>query len=87
MGVSTLEDRPGLWIIPCEAIHTFGMKMAIDSIFLDKQLRVKKVHSSLGPGRIAVCVTAHSVLELRVGSIASSGTKPGDWLECVEVRG
>jgi len=76
----------GLWIIPCEAIHTFGMKIAIDTVFLDKKLRVRKVKASVQPGRIAVCITAHSVLELPAGAIESSRTAVGDQLEMREVQ-
>ncbi len=75
-----MQDE-GLWIVPCEGIHTFGMKMPIDSVFLDKGLRVKKLQLGLKPGRVAMCLTAHSVLELPVGSIASSATAVGDQLE------
>lgn len=75
---SLLSDGEGLWIVPCEAIHTFGMKMPIDSIFLDRTLRVRAVQKALKPRRIAVCLRAHSVLELPVGTIERSGTQIGD---------
>ena len=81
LGVSDFDEDRGLWIIPCEAIHTFGMKVTLDSIFLDKRLRVRSLRSNLKPGRIAVCLRAHSVLELPVGTIARSGTLIGDQLE------
>jgi uncharacterized protein len=75
----------GLWIVPCEAIHTFGMKMAIDTVFLDRNLRVRKLKANVRPGRIAVCITAHSVLELPPGAIEHSRTAVGDQLEMREV--
>ncbi len=43
MGVNELAEGAGIWIAPCEAIHTFGMKIPIDVIFLDAQLRVRKL--------------------------------------------
>ena len=77
-----LDEGSGIWILPCEAIHTFGMKFPIDSIFLDKRLRVRSLHKGLKPGRIAFCLRAHSVLELPVGTIKKSGTLLGDQLDC-----
>ena len=31
----SLADGEGLWISPCEAVHTFGMKFAIDYYGID----------------------------------------------------
>lgn len=46
-----LEEGSGIWIAPCEAIHTLGMKTPIDAIFIDHQLRVKKLRRQLAdPG-------------------------------------
>ena len=83
LGRTAFDELGGLWIVPCEAIHTFGMKIAIDSIFLDKHLKVRSLRSGLKPGRIAICLPAHSVLELPVGVIAASGTVVGDRFECL----
>ena len=83
LGRTAFDEIAGLWIIPCEAIHTFGMKIALDSIFLDKNLKVRSLRSGLKPGRIAICLRAHSVLEVPVGAIAASGTLVGDRLECL----
>ncbi len=70
-----------VWINPCEAIHTFGMRMPIDSIFVDKQLRVRKLACNLKPRRIAICLRAQSVIELPVGTILHSHTAVGDRLQ------
>ncbi len=81
LGVDAMADGSGLWIAPCEAIHTFGMRTPIDAIFLDGGLRVRKLRPSLRPGRIAVCMSASSVLELRPGAISDSATELGDRLK------
>ena len=83
LGRTAFDELGGLWIVPCEAIHTFGMKIAIDSIFLDKTLKVRSLRSGLKPGRIAICLPAYSVLEVPVGVIAASGTVVGDRFECL----
>ncbi len=75
------DEFGGLWIVPCEAIHTFGMLVAIDAVFLDRELRVKGLKQNLRPGRLSFCLRAHSVLELPAGAIANSRTAAGDRLE------
>lgn len=81
LGRTNLVAGEGLWIVPCEAIHTFGMKFPIDLVFLDRNMVVKKVRHDVAPGRLSICLSAHSVLELAAGSIRLTGTLPGDSLE------
>lgn len=78
----SLECSAGLWIVPCEAIHTFFMKFAIDAVFLDRALRVTNVKTNLRPFRMAASLRAHSVLELPVGAVAHSRTEVGHQLQC-----
>jgi uncharacterized membrane protein (UPF0127 family) len=78
---SALEAGHGLWIVPCEGIHTFFMKFAIDVVYIDRKNRVRKVVRQLGAWRLSVCLPAHSVLELPAGTIDSTGTQAGDELE------
>jgi uncharacterized membrane protein (UPF0127 family) len=75
-----LEPGEGLWITPCESVHTFFMKFAIDLVYLDRKKRVRKVRHAVPPWRISGCLAAHSVLELPAGAAAASGTQPGDQL-------
>jgi uncharacterized membrane protein (UPF0127 family) len=81
LGRDMLTAGEGLWIVPCEAVHTFGMRFPIDLVYLDRDKRVKKIRSAVPPLRISACLSAHSVLELASGSIRSTGTQPGDILE------
>lgn len=80
-----LPAGEGLWIVPCEAIHSFGMKFAIDVLFLDRKNRVRKVRERMVPWRIAGSLPAHSTLELPAGTIARTGTVRGDQLEFKQV--
>jgi uncharacterized membrane protein (UPF0127 family) len=86
LGRSGLEHGGGMWIVPCEGIHTFFMKFAIDVIFIDRKKKVRKTVGALGPWRMSLCLRAHSVLELPVGVIEASGTRPGDQLEIGNVE-
>ena len=76
-----LPPGSGLWINPCEAIHTFKMKFPIDVAFLDRSYRVVKIREALGPRRFCVCLRASSVLEMPAGTLAISRTHRGDLLE------
>jgi len=82
-----LEPGQGMWIVPCEAVHSFGMKFAIDVVYLDKKKRVRKTRPAMVPRRISGCLLAHSVLELPAGTIESTGTRPGDQLVFDEKHG
>jgi uncharacterized protein len=75
-----LEPGDGLWIVPCESVHTFFMKFPIDLIYLDKQRKVRKVRHAVGPWRLSACLPAHSVLELPAGTAKRTGTAVGDVL-------
>jgi len=77
----SLPPGQGLWIAPCEAIHTFGMKFPIDVVFLSRKRKVLKVKENMGRRRIALCLRAYSVLELPAGTVARYPTRPGDQLE------
>ena len=51
-----LNDGEGLWIVPCEAVHTFFMKFAIDLIYLDRRHHVKSVVREVRPWRFSACL-------------------------------
>jgi len=83
----SLPAGQGLWIVPCEGIHTFGMKFAIDVVFLDRKKKVLKVRSEMGRRRISLCLLAHSVLELPAGTVVAAALQSGDELEFEETEG
>ncbi len=78
---TVLEPGDGLWIAPCEAVHTFGMKFAIDVLFLDRKRKVLKIRPEMPKSRMSWCLRAHSVLELPSGTAAETQTVAGDQLE------
>ncbi len=82
---SSLEEGDGLWIAPCEAVHSFGMKFAIDVLYLNKQKKILKIRPNMVKSRISLCLRAHSVLELPAGMAAKTGTQVGDELEFEKV--
>lgn len=83
LGRKGLEKGHALWIVPCEAVHTVGMKFALDLIYLDREHCIKKIVRNIPPWRISGCLTAHSVIEFAAGAILESDAQPGDQLEII----
>lgn len=81
LGRNKLSVGEGLWIIPCESVHTFFMRFSIDLVYLDRALKVRKVRSNVPPWRLSACLSAHSVIELAPGTIQTTQTTEGDQLE------
>ena len=75
-----LDPGQGLWIVPCESVHTFFMKFPIDLVYVDKKHVVRKVRNAVAPWRLSACLTAHSILELPAGTAERTRTQPGDKL-------
>lgn len=81
LGRKSLENDEMIWIHRCNSIHTFFMNFPIDCIFLDKDLRIKKVFSDVNPWRITLPVlSASSVIELSGGQARILNLKAGDQL-------
>ena len=79
LGRDGLERSGGLWIEPCNSIHMFFMRFAIDVVFVDRGNQVTRTFTNLGPWRLARGGRkARGVLELPTGTIEQSGTKQGD---------
>jgi uncharacterized protein len=81
LGRKAFTVGEGLHIAPCNSIHTFFMRFAIDALFLDRDGRVVKLLDAIPPWRASgIYFRAHSVLELPAGVAAASGTVEGDRL-------
>lgn len=82
LGTPSLAKGKGIYIVPCRQIHMFGMKYAIDCVFLDKAGTVVGIVQSIGPGALSpIFAKAHGCLELPAGTIADTGTAEGDKIE------
>ncbi|MBK8219955.1 MAG: DUF192 domain-containing protein [Candidatus Obscuribacter sp.] len=82
LGTDSLPDGEGLLLSPCNSIHMFGMKYAIDVIFLDKELVVVDVLENIAPGKASrVYRKAYCCLELPAGKVNLTGTTIGDKLD------
>jgi uncharacterized protein len=86
LGRKGLLPGEGLWIIPCESVHTFFMRFPIDLVYLDRSYRIRKVRNAVGAWRMSACFSAYSVLELPAGTIRESATQAGDLLELIPAK-
>ena len=78
LGTRTLDHSCGLWLKPCNQVHMFGMRYAIDVVFLDDAGHTLRLIHGLKPWRISPRVRrATGVLELPAGTITRSGLQVG----------
>lgn len=78
-----LRAGEGLLIVPCNSVHTLGMRYALDLLFLDRAGRVVGWRADVKPWRGAWCRGAHSTLEMPAGSLVQIKPElgqPFDWL-------
>ena len=81
LGRAHLPPDRALWIWRCNWVHTFGMKFAIDLVYVNKKMQVKKTVSRMRPGRLGMPVwTASSVIEFSAGFLEKHAVNIGDTL-------
>lgn len=64
VGLAFAAPRGPLEIPRCRSVHTFGMRYALDLVWLDAQRRVVRVDRAVPPRRVRCCRRARSVIEL-----------------------
>lgn len=86
LGRKELPQGEGLYLVPCDAIHMFGMSFPIDAVFVDASLAVLEVFADLPVGGTASSRGAHGVLELPAGTTARLGVAKGDRLALTAIE-
>jgi uncharacterized membrane protein (UPF0127 family) len=82
LGASPLQQGEGLILVGEKSIHTLFMKFPIDVVYVDKNYRVIRVDANMVPYRLGPFVAQSAyVLEMPVGTIASTATETGDRLK------
>ena len=77
-----LAHGEGLWITPCRAIHTFGMRFPIDVVALDSNMRVTRLWTHVKANRATgLHRGVRSVLELPAGEICRLDLRVGDQIK------
>jgi len=75
-----LTSSEGMLIIPCNSVHTLGMKYKLDIVYLDKNGKVLKIVKNLPPLRLSFKFSAGSALELKSGEVERLGIEIGQRL-------
>jgi len=82
LGRDHLLFHEGMYLVPCQWIHMFGMRFPIDVAFLASDGRVLALHPALPPNRLSrLVLRAEGVLELAEGALRASDTAVGDVVE------
>jgi uncharacterized protein len=64
VGLDLEEAGVGILIPRCASVHTFGMRFALDLVFLDREMRPLAVRRAVPPRRVLSHRAAAMVLEL-----------------------
>lgn len=82
LGRTHLDTKDGMYIVPTQWIHMFGMQFPIDVAFLGRDGRVLAVHHALKPKRLSrIVLGAEGALELAAGVLRATCTTVGDQVE------
>jgi uncharacterized membrane protein (UPF0127 family) len=81
IGVRQLAEGEGLLIKPCHGVHCMFMSIPIDVVYVDRSDRVVAIDKAMKPWAVGKIYRQSAyVIELPVGAIDGSDTRPGDQL-------
>ncbi len=87
LGKGAAAQGEGLLISPCAAVHSLGMRFALDVVYLNRVGKIVKLGGTLKPGRISfgpfwrvLLPWTCMVLELPQGTCAELGLRKGERL-------
>ena len=79
LGIKRLDPGQGIMIIPCNMVHTVGMSISIDVLFIDKAGEILHIIEAMPPNRFSPHVKkAHYVIELPAGQVKQKKIEIGD---------
>mgnify|MGYP001611195039 FL=1 len=85
LGCNALPEGEALVFPSCSSIHTWGMRFAIDVIFVDRRWRVVSLRPGVRPWRVVWPVRgAWGVVEVAAGTLGRIGLKVGDQLRLAQ---
>ncbi len=70
LGLALLDHPPrgeALLLRRCGSVHTFGMRFAIDVLFLDRHGQLARIVRGVPPRRVLWCAGAAAVVEICAG--------------------
>jgi uncharacterized membrane protein (UPF0127 family) len=82
LGKDAILPGQGVILAPCNSVHTFFMRFAIDVLFVDKDYKVVKIIPELKPNRVTrIYWQSKRVIELPAGQLSFTGTQVQDQLQ------
>ncbi len=82
LGKTDFASDEGLLIIPCQSVHSVGMKFSIDVVFLDNDRQVVALLEKMRPFRCSKFYRdAKMALEIKEGKIQEMRIEIGDQLK------
>ena len=76
LGRTEMHDE-ALVIAPCNAVHTFFMRMAIDILFVTRDGRVTRALHAVPAWRLTASFRAFATIEMPEGTLARTATSAG----------
>jgi uncharacterized protein len=76
-GLAFAPPGAPLEIPGCRSVHTFGMRYALDLIWIDADRRVVRIDRDVAPRRFRGCRKARAVVEVQAGGADSLLTREG----------
>ena len=81
-GMRALPPRTALLLPGCRSVHTFGMRFALDLIWLAEDGAIVDISAAVPPSRIVTRAHARAVVECRAGAgvafrAAIASARPG----------
>jgi hypothetical protein len=78
-----MQGFDGLLIKQCRSIHTFFMMYPLDIVFMNSEMKIKKIIRNIKPWRMTfIYFTSTQVLELEAGTLPLE-VHEGDKLEVI----
>ena len=81
LGRDGLDAGCAVAIAPCQGVHTFGMRFAIDIVAVTREGVVVKIRSSVPRRRIVLALRAFAIIELESGAANTADLQVGDRLQ------
>ena len=87
LGRDSLDPGAAFVIAPCQGVHTFGMRFAIDIVAVDREGRVVKSLPCVPRRRIALAWSAFAFIELPANTLDRVELFKGDRLVAADLSG
>ena len=85
IGRDSMREKEALVIPRCRQVHTFGMRFAIDVLFVGRDGAVVRVCRDLAPRHISpIAWRGRTAIELPAGTAERTGTSAGDIVQILD---